>query len=87
MKLDLETLSEIEDHIQALDGLVGLKPETINDLAQAIGKYKDSIKKLNLNDDSFYCRNFVDDGFLSDEEACDEQCESCRFIHQDYMEK
>ena len=48
MIFDETTLLEIEDYIQALDENVGLKIETIKDIAQAISKQRGLIKKLNI---------------------------------------
>lgn len=50
MVFDEVTLIEIEDYIQALDENVGLNPETIRDIAQAIFKQRKLIKKLNIFD-------------------------------------
>ncbi len=46
MNFDEVTLIEIEDYIQALDENVGLKVETIQDIAQAINKQRGLVKKL-----------------------------------------
>jgi len=48
MKLDEKTLIGIEDYIQAIDENVGLKIETIKDLAQAITKHRGLVKKLTI---------------------------------------
>jgi hypothetical protein len=50
MIFDEVTLIEIEDYIQALDENVGLNPETIQDIAQAIFKQRKLIKKLTILD-------------------------------------
>lgn len=50
MVFDEVTLIEIEDYIQALDENVGLNPETIQDIAQAIFKQRKLIKKLTILD-------------------------------------
>jgi hypothetical protein len=50
MNFDKETLIEIEDYIQALDEKVGLKVETIQDIAQAITKQRGLVKKLTIPD-------------------------------------
>jgi len=47
MNFDEETLMEIEDYIQALDENVGLKVETIQDIAQAISEQRGLVKKIN----------------------------------------
>ena len=49
MKFDEETLIEIEDYIQALDENVGLKVETVQDIAQAITKQRKLVKKINYD--------------------------------------
>jgi hypothetical protein len=46
MKLEEKVLVRIEDYIQALDENVGLKIETIKDVAQAITKHRGLVKKL-----------------------------------------
>jgi hypothetical protein len=48
MKLDEKTLIGIEDYIQVLDENVGLKIETIKDIAQAINKHRGLVKKLTI---------------------------------------
>jgi hypothetical protein len=48
MNFDEVTLIEIEDYIQALDESVGLKVETIQDIAQAINKQRGLVKKLTI---------------------------------------
>lgn len=48
MNFDEVTLIEIEDYIQALDENVGLKVETIQDIAQAISKQRGLVKKLTI---------------------------------------
>jgi hypothetical protein len=48
MKLDEKTLIEIEDCIQSLDEIVGLKVETIQDISQAINKQRGLVKKLTM---------------------------------------
>jgi hypothetical protein len=50
MKLDETTLVEIQDYINALDEKVGLKPETIIDVREAIDKHRSELKKLSLVD-------------------------------------
>ena len=50
MNFDEVTLIEIEDYIQALDENVGLKVETIQDIAQAISKQRGLVKKLTIPD-------------------------------------
>ena len=50
MKLDYETIIEIEDYIQHLDETVGLKIKTVQDIAKAIHKYKSELKKLRVAD-------------------------------------
>ncbi len=47
MNFDEETLMEIEDYIEALDENVGLKVETVQDIAQAINKQRGLVKKIN----------------------------------------
>lgn len=44
MHLDLETILEIEDYIQHLDEVIGLKPETIKDVEKALNKLKNELK-------------------------------------------
>lgn len=44
MKIDQTTLIEIEDYINHIDDVIGLKPETVIDVKNAISKYR---KKLN----------------------------------------
>lgn len=48
MELDETTLIEIQDYINALDDRVGLKPETIEDVRNAIDKHKSELKNLRL---------------------------------------
>ena len=48
MNFDEVTLIEIEDYIQALDENVGLKVETIQDIACAISKQRGLVKKLTI---------------------------------------
>ncbi len=48
MKIDETTLIEIQDYIEYLDEKVGLKPETIEDIRKAIGKYKKGLKYGNI---------------------------------------
>jgi hypothetical protein len=48
MNFDEVTLIEIEYYIQALDESVGLKVETIQDIAQAINKQRGLVKKLTI---------------------------------------
>jgi hypothetical protein len=48
MNFDEVTLIEIEDYIQSLDESVGLKVETIQDIAQAINKQRGLVKKLTI---------------------------------------
>ena len=48
MNLDKTTLIEIQDYINALDERVGLKPETVEDVRNAIDKHKAELKNLRL---------------------------------------
>jgi hypothetical protein len=44
MILDYETIKEIEDYIKQLDEIVGLKPETLQDVEKALSKQKGKLK-------------------------------------------
>jgi hypothetical protein len=48
MKLDYETLIEIEDYIEQLNEDVGLSSDTIDDIRKAIIKYKRKNKILQV---------------------------------------
>ena len=48
MNIDETTLIEIQDYINALDEKVGLKPETMADVRNAISKHKYELKNLRL---------------------------------------
>jgi hypothetical protein len=50
MNIDETTLIEIQDYINALDEKVGLKPETMADVRNAISKHKYELKNLRLAD-------------------------------------
>ena len=50
MNIDETTLIEIQDYINALDEKVGLKPETMADVRNAISKHKSELKNLRLGD-------------------------------------
>ena len=81
MNIDETTLIEIQDYINALDEKVGLKPETMADVRNAISKHKSELKNLRLGDvvgrsKQFYCEYEV--GY--DNPRCDSQCEECKCI-------
>lgn len=46
MNLDTTTLIEIMDYVNSLDEKIGLKPETIDDIQNAINKYKSELPSL-----------------------------------------
>lgn len=48
IELDETTLIEIQDYINALDEKVGLKPETVEDVREAINKHRTEFKNLRL---------------------------------------
>ena len=48
MNIDETTLIEIQDYINALDEKVGLKPETMADVRNALSKHKTKLKNLRL---------------------------------------
>lgn len=49
MNFDEETLQEIEDYIEALDESVGLRPDTMFDVNEAIGRQRRKLKILNID--------------------------------------
>ena len=69
MIFDKETIIEIEDYIQALDENVGLKIETIRDIAQALNKQRKLFKNCSYNQNSDNCIRKADTCFecLKDE--------------------
>ncbi len=62
MNIDCETLMEIEDYIKHLDETIGLKTETMQDIENAIEKYKRKkkpptkppTKQFNIHRKDFY---------------------------------
>ena len=63
MKLDETILIEIQDYINALDNKVGLKPETVEDLENAIDKCKAELKKMRVLESSIVIRDDVPDEY------------------------
>ena len=82
MKLNEETLIEIEDYIQALDENVGLKIETIRDLAQAITKHRGLVKKLTIPVVIVPKGTLCDRCETEKEDAKDEMCVNCWQIYK-----
>jgi hypothetical protein len=74
MNFDKETLIEIEDYIQALDESVGLKVETIQDIAQAINKQRGLVKKLTI---PVVVKSFICDAEEKGGSRCETQCLGC----------
>jgi hypothetical protein len=86
MNFDEVTLIEIEDYIQALDESVGLKVETIQDIAQAISRQRGLVKKLTIPDvvgqsEQFYC-----DGQENGKDRCETQCIGCAGMQEIYWQ-
>jgi len=79
MNIDETTLIEIQDYINALDEKVGLKPETMADVRNAISKHKYELKNLRLADvvgqsEQFMCYEYDLNG---KSKPCKEQCKKC----------
>lgn len=49
MKHTIETLIELQDHIEELNDSVGLEPDTYNDITEAIEKKKVEINKCSID--------------------------------------
>jgi hypothetical protein len=50
MEIDNTILIEIQDYIEKLNDIVGLTPETMDDIRQAISKYRKKMEQLPKND-------------------------------------
>lgn len=82
MNFDEVTLIEIEDCIQALDESVGLKVETIQDIAQAISKQRGLVKKLTIHDvvgqsEQFKCHSCGTNHSGKNDDQLYEVCKDC----------
>ena len=85
MNIDETTLIEIQDYINALDEKVGLKPETMADVRNAISKHKYELKNLRLADVVGQSEQLKPNGSYYSECECgnlvharEKNCKKCR---------